>query len=230
MVGGLVEEDQVRLRGELGGEAEAAAFAATQSGDGAPERLLRIETQPLQHGVDPGVEVVSPFPLEPFLVAAISLEISLGQGRTEERQAFSLLRERVLERREWREGDRRRFPHGPGVAEIAVLVEQRELEAWAPGHDPGRRGRITGQQAEQGGLPRPVPADDAPALSGRDGPGNIAEHRGGPVFDRHAGEGEERHGQKDNAPPGLLLSSLPLSLSRFRHLPIWWFAKLQGKA
>src|SRR5690606_40845709 len=93
----LVEEVDVGRRDELPREGDAPAFAAAQRRERPPPRLLGIEAEPVQDGVDAWGDGVAALPLEPFEVAVVAgarlFRWVVGQRR-------GLLRERAFEREE----------------------------------------------------------------------------------------------------------------------------------
>ena len=75
---GSSRRTQVGRRGELGREADPAAFAAAQPGDPSRLGLLGVEAESLEHLVDPGVELVAAQVGERSDVTAVLLEGGLG--------------------------------------------------------------------------------------------------------------------------------------------------------
>ena len=69
-----------------------------------------------------------------------------------------------------------------------------------------------GDQAEEGGLPRPVPPHDAPALPRRHREGDVSEQRGGAEFDGKIGEGQNGHGGNMGLVAGECAIPLPAQL------------------
>src|SRR6185295_8735764 len=70
MVRRLIEENEIGWSDQLTNEREASALAATESGDVRSSRLLGIEAQAIQHGIDSRRNRVASLPLESLQVTA----------------------------------------------------------------------------------------------------------------------------------------------------------------
>jgi hypothetical protein len=101
-------------------------------------------------------------------------------------EAVGLLGERGLERDERGEGSRRRLPDRGGVAEIAVLVEQRDAKRSRLRHGTAGGALFAGEQAEERGLAGAIAPDDSPTFAFGDCKGDITEQGRGAEFDAHA--------------------------------------------
>ena len=104
-----------------------------------------------------------------------------------------LVRERLLEREQLGELPRGRLPHGLGIAEVAMLLEQRDAQPGLPRDDTARRLHVACDQLEERRLSRAVPADDPPPLARGDRERDVGEERCGTEFHRDVGERELRH-------------------------------------
>ena len=84
-------------------------------------------------------------------------------------------------------------PDARGRAEVTVLVEHRDAKVWLPGDGAAGRLHEAGHEAKQGGLAGRVAADDAPALAGGHGEGDVPEQRGSAELHGDVGHGENSH-------------------------------------
>ncbi len=194
MVRGLVQEEEVRRRHELAGETHPTGLAATQPLERLRARGGRVEAQALEHGVHTRFHLVPSLPAEPLEVAVVALEqhrrvrfVRIGQGMRLDLQV-------PLQLQEGREGPRRRLPHGGGRAEGALLVQHRDAQLSGAGCSTVRRPEGPGDHVEQGGLPRAVAPDDAPALAPGDREAHVFEDPRRAELDDDAGEGDLAHG------------------------------------
>ena len=87
----------------------------------------------------------------------------------------------------------RRVPHVLGAAEVAMLVEQRHAESRLARHGAARGSEGAGNHFEQRCLAGSVAAHHAPALTLRDGEGDVRENGGGAELDGDVGQGQQRH-------------------------------------
>ena len=193
VVGWFVEEQHVGGGHELRGQANAPAFAAGKHGDALDLGLLRVEAQALQHRVHPRMEVVASFVGESLHVVAVAVERGGIWVRAHLGQAIRLFGQRCLELNERGKRLCGGFPYGFGVAEVAMLVEQRQPQAAGARHGTGRGALVAGDETEQRRLAGAIAADDAPTLALRDGEGDIAEERCGAEVDAHAGKSDLGH-------------------------------------
>ena len=115
---------------------------------------------------------------EALLVAAVPLEVGLGDPVAQLGQPLALLREGVLQRDDLAILQGGRLPDGGGGAEVAVLVEHRDAEVGLARDRTAGGLHEAGHEAEQRGLAGAVAADDAPALAGGHGEGDVPEQRG----------------------------------------------------
>src|SRR5207244_7043967 len=86
------------------------------------------------------------------------------------------------------------FPNRRRGAVATVLLEQRHAETGRARDAPASGLEIARQQPEQGRLPGPVPAYDAPAFPGRDREGDVGEQVRSAEVHADAGECELGHG------------------------------------
>src|SRR5581483_8228783 len=109
--------------------------------DGVDTRRDRIATVALE-----ALEILSVFSQRAFARVVLQL--------------LGLDDERLLELEQLGELPGGRFPHGGRVAEVAVLLQERDADAGLPGDLPTRRLHLAGEQAEQRRLAGAVAAND----------------------------------------------------------------------
>ena len=140
MVGGLVEEQDVGRRDQLARQAQPSAFPAAQPVERLGARLVGVETEAMEDGVDARGDAVAVLPLEALEVSVVSGEHLRSATVARLGEGGSLLRQRSLEREEIAERARGRLPHGRSPGEGAVLLQQAEPQRPAPRHAAPRRG------------------------------------------------------------------------------------------
>ena len=128
VIGGLVEQHQIDRRGQLGGEPDPAPLAAAQGRDRSRPCLHRVESQTLEHGVDPCLELVAALVREPLLIAAEARQVGVGHPLAQLGQTLRLAREIVLQRQQGAVTRGCGIPHRLGPAEVPVLVEHRDAQ------------------------------------------------------------------------------------------------------
>ena len=190
VIRGFVEQQDLRGADELSRQAKPSAFTATQRRHRCRPRLLRIETESMEDGIDTGRNRVAALALEPLEVTAITIERRFRRVRAQRRR---LLDQRKLEFQQLRELAGRRFPDGGGRPEVAVLLEQRYAQARLPGDRSAGRRELAGQQSKERGFSRPVTPDDAPALARRDRERDVGEQFERAEVDPDSGEGKLGH-------------------------------------
>ena len=167
MVRRLVEQQHIRRRHELAREPHAPALAAAQSLERPRARIHGIEAESVQHRIDARRDRVSALALESLEVVRVPLEHLLAHRFAELAHLRRLVRERLLEREQLGELPRRRLPDRLRVAEVAMLLEQRDAQPRLPRDDAARRLHVARDQLEERRLPGAVPADDPPPLAAR---------------------------------------------------------------
>jgi hypothetical protein len=80
-----------------------------------------------------------------------------------------LFRQRSLECEEISEFPCSGFPHGESAAEITVLFQKRQADAWLTGYNPFSRLLCSRDEPEECCLAASIPAQDRPTLSLPDG-------------------------------------------------------------
>ncbi len=190
VVGRLVEEEDVGGGHELAGQRDAAPLATAEGGHQLGARRLGVEAEAVKHGIDARSEGVPAVALEALEIAGVAIERGLGRIGAE---PGGLFRERCLQGEQLREGTGGGLPHPGCLAEVAMLVHERDAQPRFPCNGPPARLGGTGEKAEEGGLPGPVPADHAPALATFDGKGGVGKEPGDAELDRQAGHRELTH-------------------------------------
>jgi len=144
----------------------------------------------VQHRVDPGGRFVAALALEPLEVVPVA-DQRFRRRVVPERTR--LLEQRQLEREQVSQPARRSLPHRRRIAEIAMLLEERNADTRLSHDSPSRRHEVPGDEAKKGRLPSTVPTDDPPALSRADGERDITKEQHGAEFDGHVRDLELRH-------------------------------------
>ena len=175
VIGRFVEQQDFGRRGELTRQRHAPAFTTTQRTDTGGLGGFRIKADAHQHGIDLGGHLIAAVAFKALEVAAVLFHrlfavIMLEIGR--------LRGQRCLERAQIAEGVGHDLPERHAVGKAAVLVHERHAEPRHARDGPTRGGQVAGNQADQRGFARAVPADHGPAVAGRDGQGNVAKDLG----------------------------------------------------
>ena len=181
-------------RHELLGQAEPAALAAAQPGQRPGARLVGIEAEAVEHGVDPGGEGVAALAVEALEIAVVARQHLRRAAVARLGERGRLLRQRVLQREQLGERAGRGLPHRRGAGELAVLLHDRVAEPARPGHGARRSARSRPVMRRNSVvLPEPfrpmMPHRSPRATVKRD----VAQEPGGAELDGDAGERELGH-------------------------------------
>lgn len=116
----------------------------------------------MEHGVDARGHCIPALVLETLEILAVPGH-GLRGGIV--REPGRLLHQRLLQSQQLGQLPRRGLPDRGRVAVIPVLLEERDPEPRSTRDGPPGGFELPGEQAKQGGLARPVAADNAPPLS-----------------------------------------------------------------
>ncbi len=170
VVGGLVEQQQLGLGGEHGGEREPGPLSAGERSEGpvAVERAALPE--PPQRRLHPPVGPGAAPRLVRGEQPGVSVEVAgrgeCGLGGPDGPLQLPYVREGVVDG----------VPDGGLRGEVQGLGEVPETAGGFDGHVAVVGGLQAGEEPQEGGLPGAVVPDDAEAFAGTDGEGDAVEH------------------------------------------------------
>src|SRR6185503_7214760 len=164
VVGGLVEQEEIRGSDELAGQTKPAALAAAQGADQLSSCPIGIESKSLENGRDAGVDRVAIGALELLEIAAVTVQQLLGCMLSQLSDLGGMSQHLVLQLHQIGIGREGGVPHGFDSGELPVLVEHRHPEAARPAHDAAVWILFPGDESKQRGLAAPIAPHDSPAL------------------------------------------------------------------
>src|SRR5262245_44076621 len=172
MVGGLVEEEEIRPEEEEAGEGGAHAPASRELGE-RPMRVRGSETQPAENDLGLRLQTVATERLEAVLDLAVALGGRLG-GRGIRHEGGEALQLR-LEAPDLVEAGERLGEDGARLARAYFLRKIPDADSAVAMHAAGVRLLHAGEDAAESRLPGAVGAAETNALAAADAPRHLVE-------------------------------------------------------
>jgi hypothetical protein len=161
----LVQQQDVGGAYQLSRQAKSSALSATQLFERLRAGFLRIEAQSLENGIHTRCERVAAFTIETLEVSIIFRHHLGCGGLTYLRELVCLFCKGKLQCEQVCKFTGAGFPYSLRTAEVAVLLEEAEAEAWLPGDDSFGRLMRAGDQPEECCLSTSIPAKNPPTVT-----------------------------------------------------------------